>query len=107
MAYWLGIVVAPTVMLTQISLAYALVPWACASQHHHVLDAVSGVALLATLAMTAVSWREMRLTRPRQGTPLGARQAFLAEIAVAVAALSTLSVLAQWATRLAIPPCVA
>lgn len=107
MASWLGIVVAPAVMLTQLSLAYALVPWACASQHHHVLDAVSAVALAATLAMTAAGWRGMRVARTRQGTPLGARQAFLAELAVSVAALSTLSVLAQWATRLAIPPCVA
>ena len=105
MAFWLGIVVAPLVMLTQLSLSYALVPWACASQHHHVLDAVAGVCLLATVATTVIGWREVRATRPQRGTPLGARRSFLAEVAVAVAALSALSVLAQWATRLAIPPC--
>jgi hypothetical protein len=107
MAFWLGIVVAPLVMLAQLSLSYALVPWACSSQHHHVLDAVAAACLLATLAATAIGWRELRATRPLRGTPLGARRSFLAEVAVAVAGLSALAVLAQWATRLAIAPCVA
>jgi hypothetical protein len=105
MVYWLGIIGAPLVFLGELSLAYALVPWACRTQHHAVLDVVGAVALVLTLAALvagAVGWRQ---ARARRGSPLAARQEFLGQIAVALAALSTLAVIAQWGTRVAVAPC--
>jgi len=107
MMYWSGIVGAPLVFLTALSAGYALVGWACRSQHHGVLDLVSVVALVLTLGATiwaALGWRR---AHAGAGSPLAAREEFLAQLAVASGAISAIAVLAQWATRLAVSPCVA
>jgi hypothetical protein len=106
MMYWSGIVGAPLVFLTALSAGYALVPWACRSQHHGVLDLVSVVALVLTLGATvwaALGWRR---THADVTSPFAAREEFLAQLAVASGVLSSIAVLAQWAARLAISPCV-
>ena len=105
--YWSGIIGAPLVFLTALSAGYALVPWACRSQHHGVLDIVCGVALALTLAATAWGVRGWRRARVGGGSPLAAREAFLAQLAIASGVLSTIAVCAQWATRLAVSPCIA
>ena len=105
--YWSGIIGAPLVFLTALSAGYALVPWACRSQHHGVLDLVSAVALVLTIAATAWGALGWRRAQAGSGSPLAAREAFLAQIAVASGILSTVAVIAQWATRLAVSPCVA
>ena len=105
--YWSGIVGAPLVFLTALSAGYALVPWACRSQHHGVLDLVSIVALALTLAATLLGAFGWRRARAHGGSPLAAREAFLAQLAIASGAISTVAVLAQWATRLALSPCIA
>ena len=104
--YWSGIIGAPVVFLTALSAAYALVPWACRSQHHGALDLVSVVALVLTLAATAWGAYGWRRARAGGGSPLGARRMFLAQLAVASGALSTIAVMGHWATRLAVAPCV-
>jgi hypothetical protein len=106
MMYWPGIIGAPLVFLTLVSAAYALVPWACRSQHHGVLDYVSAFALLLTLAATLLGALAWRRTGAHGGSPLAARKRFLAELAIALGALSSVAVLAQWATRLALSPCI-
>ena len=104
--YWSGIIGAPLVFLAALSTAYALVPWACRSQQHGVLDLVSLAALVLTLAATAWGAYGWRRARAGGGSPLAARHVFLAQLAVASGALSTLAVIGQWAARLAVAPCV-
>jgi len=107
MMYWSGIVGAPLVFLTALSAGYALVPWACRSQHHGVLDAVCIVALVLTLGTTiwaALGWRRAHAA---SASASAAREEFLAQLAVASGLLSSIAVMAQWATRLAVSPCVA
>ena len=106
MMYWSGIVGAPLVFLTALSAGYALVPWACRSQHHGVLDLVCLVALVLTLGATvwaALGWRRAHAAA---ASPFVAREEFLAQLAVASGVLSSVAVIAQWATRLAVSPCV-
>ena len=105
MVYWLGILGAPTVFLAELSLVYALVPWACRSQHHAMLDAVSAVGLLFTIIALGAGFVGWRNARARRGSPIAARQEFLGQVAIALSAISALAVIAQWATRLAVPPC--
>jgi hypothetical protein len=106
MMYWSGIVGAPLVFLAALSAAYALVGWACSSQHHGVLDLVSIVALALTLAATVWAAHGWRRARTGAGSPLAAREEFLAQLAVASGAISSIAVIAQWATRLAVSPCI-
>jgi hypothetical protein len=105
MVYWLGILGAPTVFLAELSLAYALVPWACRSQHHAMLDTVSAIGLLLTVAALGAAFVGWRQARAHRDSPVAARQEFLGQMAIALSALSALAVIAQWATRLAVPPC--
>src|SRR5438046_1235330 len=94
LAYWLGIVGAPLVALAYLSAAYALVPLACLSQHHGILDAAAAVAAAATLAaLGAASVAHRRLPAAR-GTPLGERHAFLAGVALCVSGLSLVAIVA-------------
>ena len=104
--YWSGIIGAPLVFLAALSAGYALVPWACRSQQHVVLDVVSVVALILTLAATALGVLGWQRARAHGGSPLAARSAFLAQLAIASGVLSTIAVGAQWATRLALSPCI-
>jgi hypothetical protein len=105
--YWSGIIGAPVVFLTALSAGYALVPWACRSQHHGVLDLVSVTALVLTLGATTWGAYGWRRARAGGASPVAARHLFLAQLAIASGALSTVAVLGQWATRLAVAPCVA
>lgn len=105
--YWSGIIGAPLVFLAAVSAGYALVPWACRSQHHGVLDLVSGIALVLTLGATLLATMGWQRARTHGESPLAAREAFLAQLAIASGLISTIAVIAQWATRLAVSPCVA
>jgi hypothetical protein len=107
MMYWPGIIGAPVVFLTLVSAAYALVSWACRSHDHVLLDIVSAFALLLTLGATLLGGLAWRRTRAHGGTPLAVRKLFLAELAIALGAISSVAVLAQWSTRLALSPCIA
>jgi len=106
MVHWLAIVGAPIALLSSLSAGYALVPWACAHQRHGVLDVVIVIALVATLL--AVTLEAMRLRRhdPAHDSPIAARDTLLSQIGLGVGVLCALALIAQWATRLAIGPCV-
>jgi hypothetical protein len=105
LAYWLGIVAAPSMVLAYVSGGYALVAWACRTQRHVVLDAAAllaaGVTLVA-LALAAWAWRHA----PSAPPPRAERHRFLGFVATALSALSFLAVVAQWSTRFALGPCV-
>jgi hypothetical protein len=106
LAYWLGIVGAPLVALAYLSAAYALVPLACLSQHHGILEAAAAMAAAATLVALGGAWLARQRLPAARGTPLGERHAFLAGVALSVSGLSLVAVVAIAATRLALGPCV-
>ena len=105
MVHWLAIVGAPIVLLGSISATYALVPWACAHQRHGVLDVVIVIAFVGTLLAVALEAARLRRSDAHD-SPESARDRLLAQIGVGVGVLCALALLAQWATRLAIGPCV-
>lgn len=105
MVHWLAIVGAPIALLSSISASYALVPWACAHQRHGVLDVVIVIALAGTLLAIALEATRLRHSGAHD-SPESARDTLLAQIGVGVGVLCALALIAQWATRLAIGPCV-
>ena len=106
MVHWLALVGAPLALLSSISAAYALVPWACAHQRHGVLDIVIVSALIATLLSVALEVTRLQRGGDGRDSPAGARDRLLSQIGVGVGVLCALALIAQWATRLAIGPCV-
>ena len=106
MSHWLAIVGAPLALLGAISAGYALVPWACAHQRHGVLDVVIVVALIGTVLAIGLEVRQLRRADGQPASSTAARNAFLSQVGIALGVLCALGLIAQWATRLAVGPCV-
>ena len=70
---WAGLVVAPLAFLMLISAAYALVPWACATQQHWVLHAGAAIALVAIAAVGIGGWQRYGGIRGRLPARSGRR----------------------------------
>src|SRR4051794_41697335 len=78
---WPALVFAPSLFLTQMSLNYALVEWACSSQKHgalQIVPAVSLVIILATVAIAAGGWRRGPPPPRKDGGGPPARRGLLA-----------------------------
>ncbi|AMV47178.1 hypothetical protein [Paraburkholderia caribensis] len=107
-ASWLGLVVAPFVVLGAQSLNYALVQVACAQRSTVALDVVSAVAFLFSVAATVLAytrWRLVSRVRDADAAPDTAHAAFFALMAMLVAALSALIQLMMWFPQWLISPC--
>ena len=124
MLSWPALLLAPLISLSQLSIAYALVSPACASQDRSSLHAVGAVSLLLVLLLTALAWRDWRGPAaagrsdadPRLAPALptvtradsadaAERPRFIAQIAVVVGAISTLVSIALWLPVWMLSPC--
>ena len=89
---------APSLLLLELGVSYALVPWAC-ERSPAALHVLLGSTLAMALILTALSWRDGAAQR-------ASHQRFLRLVGVAVGALASLVVVAQWLTALVIDPCL-
>jgi hypothetical protein len=107
-AQWASIVVAPLVFLGNLSLAYALVPVACATQRSTLLHLSNGVALVLVLTSTLLAWHALRSPTPK-GAPreAAARMTFLSHLGIWISALAALAVALQWSAHWWLDPCFA
>ena len=110
MRSWLALIVAPSLMLGVQSVMYALVTPSCAAQARFGLHASGAIALAVTVLLAVLAWGEWkRLAEPASadhdaGDPRTARR-FLAIMGTAVAALSSLVILAMWFGTWVLSPC--
>lgn len=109
MRLWRGVFVAPLAFLAELTLAYALVPYACESQRHAPLHAVNAVALAVAVAGALYAWQ---VYRAAGGEPVGdpgdrtARDRFVGMLGLLLGTIVSLALLAQWITAWMLPPCV-
>jgi hypothetical protein len=109
MRVWFALIVAPLVALTDQTVAFALVHWACEHQSVSVLHAVHAFFLAIATGAAGVAWQ-----RWREAAGVSASKAdptlqvhFLAGVATTVAALSALAIVAMWIPTWMISPCIA
>ena len=108
-AHWASIVIAPVVYLTNLSVAYALVPLACDTQHDLPVHLANGITFVLMLVALALAWR----TRQANPRPPGTadddvdRNRFLSTIGLCVSALLVLGVAGQWSAQWVLSPCFA
>ena len=88
---------APCLLLLELSVSYALVPWTC-ERSPAALHVLLGTTLVIVLCLTGLSWCN--------GSEGASHQRFLRIVGVAVGGLVALVVVAQWATALVIDPCL-
>ena len=107
MRTWFALMVAPLLALTDQTVAFALVHWACAQQNTWVIHLSHGV-FLAIVAVAAVgAWLRWRETAISADTGEAIVQFhFLAGVAMMVAALSTLAIIAMWIPTWMISSCI-
>jgi hypothetical protein len=107
MAVWLALLVAPFLALADQSVALAMTSWACAGQHELALRVVHVPFLLATIAAAVWAWVHWRRTAAPAGDSESVRRShFMAGLGIAVAALSSLAIVAVWAPTWVLSSCL-
>jgi hypothetical protein len=107
MRIWFALLVAPTLALADQSVAYATVGWACSHQQVVAVHVVHVLFLLGTAASAVLAGQLWRATASaRNGSERLARDHFLAGVATASGALSTLAIIAMWVPTWVIAPCL-
>lgn len=97
-ALWLGIVGGPIAWLVYLQASYVLAPSACIAGNKSALGIALLIALIATLLITFMSWREWHATGANAVTDEGnaiSRGRFMALSGLGISALSALLVLAS------------
>ena len=108
MPIWIGLILAPVLALTDLTVSYATVGWACAHQATYAVHGVHALFLLATAACAVESyrgWRAGALVVPaserRVSLPV------LAGLSTLIAMFSTAAVIAMWVPTWLIATCLA
>jgi hypothetical protein len=97
----LAVLAGPLVFLLGFSVAYVLLPWACAAHQLLVLHGVTLVTLLLVLGSGLLAWNDWRAL-PKEA---GSRSRFMAVLGMSASGLFILVILAQWIPQFMLHPC--
>jgi hypothetical protein len=107
MRIWIALIVAPTLALTDLTVAFATVTPSCAHQLPFVIHVVHGIFFVATLMCALAAWSTWRApVNETTNIETPAQVHFLAGIATAAAALSAIAILAMWMPVPLIATCI-
>ncbi len=107
MQIWPALIVAPLLVLSDQSIAFALVGWSCANQTMLAMHGAHLLFLVLSLAATLIAWQRWRETNLEPSHADGTAQThFLAGVATATGTLSTMAILAMWAAAWVLSSCV-
>ena len=105
-AQWASIVLSPLVFLGNLSVAYALVPIACAAQRSMALHLSNGIALGLATVSALLAWHALRSPAPREAArEVAARMTFLSQLGVWMSMLVALAIALQWSAQWWLDPC--
>ena len=109
---WLALLVAPSLVLIDLTIGYAMVTPTCARQHEQILHLISAGFLAASLLLTIFAAVETRRAGVAKAAYVDAddavnRQYFVAQVATWTAALSSLVIAARWIPQWVLSPCFA
>jgi hypothetical protein len=102
-APWWSLLLVPSAFLANLSVAYAVVPYACMTMRHGLIHIAP--ALCAVAALTGILLCAWAVRRARRDPSLPPERHFLSLVALAVAGLFLLATLAQWYVVVALTPC--
>ena len=106
MRIWVALLIAPMLALADQAVAYATVGWSCTHGEVLAVHAVHALCLAAAAASVFPAWRLWTTTRSATGEVGPSQRHFLAGLAVASGALSTLVIAAMWMPTWVIAPCI-
>ena len=105
MRIWLALIIAPLLALSDLTISFASVGFACASQSVLSIHLVHFLFLAAALACTYGAMQAWPAP-DRAATESIAQTRFLVAIATASAALSAVAIAAMWLPAWMIPSCL-
>jgi hypothetical protein len=112
MRIWLALLVAPSLALACQSIMYALVTPSCTIQTRLLIHVVAFGSLLLATWFTLIAqgvWRKGALVAPHgldsDGADRPTSRRFLAAVAAAVGAISSLVILTMWFAAWVLSPC--
>jgi hypothetical protein len=108
MQTWLALLGAPSLVLVNLSVNYAMVSQACALRSNTPLLTVNATALACSIAAPLLAWHRWRQVQPGMAdgsVALSARPGFLAMVAMGVGLISTLALLVMLLPSWLLPPC--
>ena len=107
MRIWVALLVAPLLALTDQSVAFAVVGWACAHQSAYAIHVVHLLFLLLTAACAVfAAWQWRAAARADADGESVARARFLVPLATASAVFSVLAIAAMWLPTWLIASCL-
>lgn len=109
MRIWFALIVAPLLALTDQTVAFALVHWACEHQSVAVVHGSHALFLTIVTAAAVTAWRRWRETAvvSVDHGEAAFQVHFLAGVAAVVASLSALAIAAMWIPTWMISSCIA
>ena len=112
MSTWLALLVAPSLVLVDLTISYAMVTPTCARQHEIMLHLISAAFLTASLVLTILAAIETRRLYAAAAMHVDAddeanRRYFIARVAIWTGALSSLVIAARWIPQWVLSPCFA
>jgi hypothetical protein len=105
---WLGVLLPPLAVLSQLECNYALVLWACRTGREWPLHLVSLLALLVTLFALLLShrnWRRLGASWEVEGAGAIPRSRYMAVVGLLISLLMSLVIVAQWIPVFIYGPC--
>jgi hypothetical protein len=109
-ALWVGVLAGPVLVLAQQTMAYALVPDACARQHSTFVQLTHAVALVliaAAFLLLRGIWRRYGEGEPGEAPTPSERTRFLAYSGMVGNVFFAVIVAAMWLATLLFSPCSA
>jgi hypothetical protein len=106
---WPPLFVPPLTFLALVTIAYAMVPWACETERRAPLHLAALLALAIAGGCTLLAWRNWRDTDVLPPTdeaepPVPTR--FLTVLGLMLSALMCVAIAALWLTQIALTPCL-
>jgi len=105
---WLGLLLAPAAFLTNLEVAYAVVPHACSAGSRLLVHAVHAVCLLIAVAGVLIALKRWRLngeTWPGDAGGRVSRSRFMSGVGLLLSLFISLVILAQWIPSFVLNPC--
>ena len=104
----LGLLLAPTVALTNQELIYATDIWACGHGLRATIHIVPALCLIVTIGCLVTAyrnWQAVGAGLDEEAATIGARTRFLALMGMIISIFSSLVILVQWAAVFVFQPC--
>jgi hypothetical protein len=105
-APWWGLLLVPSAFLGLQSAAYAMVPYACRSDHQALIHVAPAIQVAISVIGVLLSGATVLRARTAHAAHVPPERRFLNAVSLATAILFLVATLVQWYVAIALSPCL-